>query len=48
LGVIKIKRKTAEKAGPAGKKRKVDREETAIDIKLFVEIAEGMERSNLC
>ena len=42
LELMKVKRKTAEMTGPAGKRRKVDNKEAAIDIKLFLEVTEGM------
>ena len=39
---MKVKRKTTEMSGPAGKRRKVDNKDAAIDIKLFLEVTEGM------
>ena len=42
LDLIKMKRKPAMKAGPAGKRRKVMTEDTDINIKLFLEVAEEM------
>ena len=37
-----MKRKPAEKAGTAEKRRKVNPTGTDIDIKVFLEVAEGM------
>ena len=42
LELMKMKRKPAEKAGPAEKRRKVNPTDTDINIKLFLEVAEGM------
>jgi hypothetical protein len=42
LDLMKMKRKPAMKAGPAGKRRKVMTEHTDINIKLFLEVAEEM------
>ena len=40
--LMKVKRKTTEMSGPAGKRRKVDNKDAAIDIKLVIEVTEGM------
>ena len=42
LNLMKMKRKPSEKAGPAGKRRKVITEDTDINIKLFLEVSEEM------
>ena len=43
LELMRMKRRTAEMAGPAGKRRKVDKKDTDINInRLFLEVAAGM------
>ena len=42
LELMKVKRKTAKMTGPAGKRRKVDNKESAIGLKLFLEVTEVM------
>ena len=39
---MKMKRRTADMAGPTGKTRKIYNKDAAIDIKLFLEVAESI------